>query len=226
LARVRAAGTTEIGGGTAQQRQLLRSILGGMRGNGITQIAIEPSKHTRLTLRMSATTPSGEAYWQEALVAAAFRDLAKVRVALKAGPSNGAPLAPTLVRPPRAKPGDVEAARSRFQSASKMIGAPLEALSVYEPDGIAVSAVLESDDPARFLVHKMPLFLAAIGNLWRDYDGVYIRLVDGSGATMWEDSTVVRMSEGSVGARDDLVACSPVGIWGPWTPTTPKCPAK
>jgi hypothetical protein len=222
-ARVPAAAATVVRGGTANQRKLLRSILDGMRGNGITQIAIEPSKRTRLTLRMTATAASGEAYWQEALVAAAFRHLSKVTVALKAGTSNGAPLAPTLVSPPRPKPGDVKAARRRFQAAAEKIGVPLEALTVYRPDGVAISAVLEADDPAAFLLHTMPRFLAAMGDPWRDYDGVYVRLVDASGATVWETSTVVRMSEGSIGAREDLAGCSPVSDWGP---TPPPCPAK
>ena len=223
LARVRAAGATAISGGTAEQRKVLRSILGGMKDTGITQIAIEPSDRAALTLRMSATTASGEAYWQEALVAAAFRDLSKVSVALKAGTSNGAPLAPELMRPPRAKAGDVKAARSRFQTAAKKVGRSLEALTVYRPDGVAVSAVLEADDPAAFLVHAMPRFLAAIGDPWRDYDGVYVRLVDAAGTTVWETATVVRMSEGSVGSREDLAGCGPV--WG-FGPTPPPCPAK
>jgi hypothetical protein len=94
---------------------------------------------------------------------------------------------------------------------------------VYRPDGVAVSAVLESDDPAGFLVHTMPRFLAAIGDPWQDYDGVYIRLADASGATVWETSTVVRMSEGSVGSREDLAGCSPVADFGP---TPRRCPAK
>jgi hypothetical protein len=223
LARVRAARATAISGGTAEQRNLLRSILDGMKGNGITQIAIEPSDRVRLTLRMSTTTASGEAFWQEALVAAAFRDLSKVSVALKAGSSNGAPLAPTLVTPPRAKAGDVQAAQSRFEAAARKVAVPLKALNVYRPDGVAVSAVLQARDPAAFLVHGMPRFLAGIGDPWRDYDGVYIRLVDATGATVWETSTVVRMSEGSVGSREDLAGCSPVANFGP---TPPPCPAK
>ena len=220
---VPAADATEIRGGTREQRKLLHSILAAMRGNGITQIAIEPSERAKLTLRMNATAASGEAYWQEALVAAAFRDLSKTTVALKAGSSNGAPLAPALVSPPRARPGDVKAARSRFDAAAEKLGVHLEALAAYRPDGVAVSAVLKAEDPAGFLLHAMPRFLTAIGDPWRDYDGVYIRLVDGSGATVWETSTVVRMSEGSVGSREDLAGCSPVAGFGS---TPPPCPAK
>jgi hypothetical protein len=42
----------------------------------------------------------------------------------------------------------------------------------------AVAATFESNGPASFLVRKMPAFLAAVRDRWRDYDGTYIGLID------------------------------------------------
>jgi hypothetical protein len=39
------------------------------------------------------------------------------------------------------------------------------------------------------LARRMPAFLAAIGDRWRDYDGTCIGLIDGSGASVWETSS-------------------------------------
>jgi hypothetical protein len=80
---------------------------------------------------------------------------------------------------------------------------------------VAVAATFESNEPASFVVRKMPTFLGALGDRWRDYDGTYIGLIDGSGATVWETSSARRISEGSVGSRQDLAACGPVQSWGP-----------
>jgi hypothetical protein len=181
----------------------------------------------RLALRMTATH-SLRTLWEESLVAAAFRDRmnaagSNVTVALVNGEGSGVIPPGPAVALAAAKPGEAEAARERFEKAAAKIAVTLDELTIYRPDGIAVAATLKSGDPAAFLVHQMPTFLAALGDRWRDYDGTYIRLVDDSGATVWETSSTGRISSGAVGSREDLAGCSPVANWGP---TPPPCPAK
>jgi hypothetical protein len=181
-----------------------------------------------ISLRMTATDHSMRSLWEESLVAGAFRDRAQaagnaVHVSLVNGEASGVvPPGPSTALA-RAEPGDAKAVRKRFENAAARIGVPLSALTIYQPDGVAVAATFESDQPASFLVKRMPGFLAAVGDRWRDYDGTYIRLVDGGGATVWETSSAGRISEGSVGSREDLAACGPVQGWGP---SPPPCSAK
>jgi hypothetical protein len=108
----------------------------------------------------------------------------------------------------------------------------VEDLTIYQPDGVAVAVTLKSDNPASFLTSQMPIFLAALGNRWDNFDGTYVSLVDANGQTVWETTTNGRLSEGSVGSSPDLAACNPVPNNGPTyglgtttTATTPSCPA-
>ncbi len=219
--------TTEIAGGTDVQRALLREIVDATRPTSIGRIELVPSSQEGLTLQIHTPERSLQTLWQGWLIAGAFRDRLKAAghpsgVSLRDGDSNGAALPPELGSPPPAKPRDVQSARRTFDAAAARSGSRLEELTIYQPDGVAVAATLRSEDPARFLLHRMPGFLAAVGDLWRDYDGVYIRLVDGSGETVWETSTVARAPVGSVGSREDLAGCSPIQNHGP---TPPPCPA-
>ena len=219
--------STEIAGGTAEQQSLLRAIVGNMRPTAITTIAIRPS-NSDVVLRMDAPDTSMRTLWEETLIAGAFRDRSKiagqpVAVALENGESSGiippGPMTPLL----SARPGDEEKTRRVLATTADKLGASLDELTIYRPSGIAVAVTLKTGDPATFLVHAAPRFLAAIGDLWRDYDGVYVRLVDGSGATVWETSTAGRTSTGAVGSRADLAGCSPIANWGP---TPAPCPVR
>ena len=87
---------------------------------------------------------------------------------------------------PTVETGDVEAARRRYEQAAASSGVSLDGLAIYEPDGIAIAATLKSHRPAFFLTHQMPRFLAALGDYWDRNDGAYIRLIDDTGATVWE----------------------------------------
>jgi hypothetical protein len=220
------AAATAIDGGTPARQALLRSIIDEMQPTTIDEIHIVGTGK-KIALRMAATH-SLRTIWEESLVAAALRDRmnaagSKVTVGLVNGDGGGVippgPAAPL----PAAKAGDIEAARERFKDAAAKIGVPLEELSIYQPDGVAVAATFTSSDPAAFLVHQMPTFLAALGDRWRDYDGTYIGLVDASGTTVWETSSTGRISSGAVGSRQDLSGCSPVVNWGR---TPPPCPVK
>jgi hypothetical protein len=219
---------TDIQGGTVGQRTLLHSIIRAMQPNAITKIEVT-SSGTQVTLRMKATDNSMETQWQESLVAAAFRDRAAaagnhVTVALDNGDQYGGIGLGPAKTPPAAKPGDTQAARKRFEHAAAKAGVRLDQLAIYRPDGVAVAATFKSSDPASFLVHQMPKFLAAIGYGWHGYDGVYVGLIDASGATVWQTSTAIRTSTGTVGWRQDLAGCSPVGNFGGFP--TPPCHVK
>jgi hypothetical protein len=216
-----------IEGGTAAQRRLLRSILRGMQTTTIERVVVSTTGRD-VSLRMTASDRSMRSLWEESLVAGAFRDLAQaggdaVKVSLVNGEASGViPPGPAKALS-KAKAGEAKAARERFESAAAKIGEPLSALTIDQPDGVAVAATFESNEPASFLVKKMPGFLAAVGDRWRDYDGTYIRLIDASGATVWETSTAGRISQGSVGSREDLAACGSVQNWGP---SPPPCSAE
>jgi hypothetical protein len=194
----------------------------------IEKIEIVSSRND-VALHITAPDTSMRTLWEESLVAAAFRDRANaagdnLTVSLFDGVRNGGRIPPGPKTPlPSAQSGDVVAVRQRVQDAAAKIGVSLEELTVNQPDGIAAAATLKSDDPASFLVHQMPTFLAALGDRWNDYDGTYVRLTDDSGQTVWETSTNGRISSGSVGSRQDLSGCSPVVHWGG---TPPPCPAK
>lgn len=221
---------TEVSGGTASQRALLRQVVAGMQPTVIEKTEITGSGND---VALHFTAPPDRwnlAIWQEGIVTGAFRDRASAAgdnldLSIFGGDANGATLnhhGPPTPLPP-AKPGDAAAARQLFEKAATVVGVSLDKLTIYQPDGIAVAATLKSDDPASFLVHQMRPFLDALGD-HSNLDGTYISLVDGSGKTVWENSWNERISSGSVGSRPDLAGCSPVSNWSGFT--TPACPAK
>lgn len=215
----KATGLTEISGGNPTEQALLRDIVAGMQPTVVEKIEITGGGHD---VALHFTAPHDRwnlSYWQETLIAAAFRDRANavddLTVSIFGGDANGVLLnnhGPATPLPP-AKPGDAEAARQKFENAAAKTGVSLKELTIYHPDGIAVAATLESDDPALFLVHRMRPFLDALGDR-SHLDGTYISLVDASGQTVWESSYNERIWEGSVGSRPDLEGCSPVSNWG------------
>jgi hypothetical protein len=214
---------TETTGGTPEEQRLLRSIVASMEPNAVTRIELVSSSRA-VTLRMEADS-SMRTLWQEALIAGAFRDRSSLagndlEVSLEDGESSGA-ITPGPSELPAARPGDTAKARQTFERTAQRSGANLDDLTIYRPDGVAVAVTLSTAHPASFLVEHMPGFLAGVGDRWHDYDGVYIRLVDGSGRTVWETSTAARTSAGAVGSLSELAGCSPIANWGP---TPPACP--
>ena len=232
LATSPTAATTEIVGGTESEQALMRKIIAGMQPTVIEKIEIVSSGND-VALHFTFTGRSMQAFWEDSLVAAAFRDRAQA-----AGDNlsisiydvmarGGASIPPGMATLPSAQPGDVAAARRFFEDAAAAAGVSLDSLTVYEPDGIAVAATFASSDPASFLVHQMPDFLAALGAHQNDFDGTYISLVDGNGHTVWGTYWNSRSPQGSVGSTPALVGCSPVANWGPPVGESPPppCPA-
>ena len=229
-AAAKATGLTAVSGGTASERALLRQVVAGMQPTVVEKIEITGGRND---VALHFTVPPDRwnlAIWQETLVAGAFRDRANaagddLTISIFGGDANGASLndhGPATPLP-AAKPGDAAAARRLFEDAAAKNGVSPDELTIYRPDGIAVAATFESDDPASFLVHQMRPFLDALGD-HSNLDGTYISLVDGSGQTVWETSSNDRISEGSVGSRRDLAGCSPVSNWSGFA--TPPCPVK
>ena len=223
-----AAATTEIVGGTESEQALMRKIVAGMQPTVIEKVEIV-SNGNDVALHFTFTGQSMQAYWEDSLVAAAFRDRvqaadATLSVSIYDGAANGASIPPDFPTLPSAQPGDAAAARRLFEGAAAQAGVSLDSLTVYQPDGIAVAATFASSDPAPFLVHQMADFLAALGAHRNDFDGTYISLVDGSGHTVWETYWNTLGSQGSVGSTPALAGCGPVTHgWGQVNP--PVCPA-
>jgi hypothetical protein len=217
---------TEISGGTKAERGVLRKVVAGVQPTAIDRVAITSSGPRTLDLHFTTNDKSSFTAWQESLVAAAFRDRLKVAgiddaVAINTGDEHG-PIAsgPSVTLPP-AKVGASLVARRTFRAAVKQVGARLIELRTYRPDGIAVAAKLTTDHPAAFLLHDAAPLLAAIGNRWADYDGVYLVLVDTAGRPVWATSTIARTSTGSIAVRKVLAGCAPFAGWGE---TAAACP--
>jgi hypothetical protein len=220
---------TAISGGTASQQALLREIVSAMHPTVIEKIEITGNGNNVALHFAAPSAKLSPAFWQEGIVAAAFRDRANAAgenliISIFGGDANGVllnshgPATPL----PSAQPGDAAATRQLFEKAAAKTGVSFDELGIHQPDGVAVVATFKSDAPASFLVHQMPTFIAALGD-HSNLDGTYISLVDGSGQTVWETSSDDRIGEGSVGSRPDLAGCSPVSNWGP---TPPPCPVK
>jgi hypothetical protein len=221
------AAATAVSGGTPSEQALLRAVVAAVQPTAISNVEIVGS-NTGVALHVTALDSSALTLWQESLVAAAFRDRAKssgdnLSVRLFDGMSNGAALPAGPANPlPSEQPSDTPVAKQIFENAAARAGVPLDELTIYQPDGVAVAATLKSDDPVSFLLHQMPVFLGALRSQVSRFDGTYISLVDDGGQTVWETSWNGRISEGSVGSRSDLAGCSPVANWGP---TPAPCPA-
>ena len=213
---------TAISGGTAEHRALLDEIVRAIGPTSIASIQVDESAGT-VTLDMRPHSSSLHTLWQSWLIATAFRDRAspEVEVDLVNGDSNGESMShsPAL---PRASAADADDARAVFEQAAHEAGVEFDDLSVTRPAGVAVAATLRSDDPASFLLHQMADLVAATSPHWNDYDGVYLRLEDGSGNVVWETATATRINTGAVGSRADVTGCGPISNHGP---TPPPCPA-
>jgi hypothetical protein len=216
------ATTTEITGGPKARRALLRSIIRATRPNTIVQVELESSPRS-VSLVTTTLDNSSVTGWQTGLIAAAFRDRLLARGREVAVELDGVELPGGPATLPAAGPRTVARARERFETAAAASGATLESLEIYRPYGVAVAATIATADPAAFLARGMPDFLREIGDPWEDYDGVDVRLVDANGAVVWEFATAGRTSTGSVGGREDLVNCGPVGDWDT---AGPPCPVQ
>jgi hypothetical protein len=226
------AATTEIAGGTESDQALMRTIVAGMQPTVIEKIEMVRSGDD-VALHFTFTARSSQALWEDWLVAAAFRDRSEaagehVSVSVYDGDAVGASPPPGQTVPPE-RPGDTAAGRRLFEAAASQAGVSFSSLTIYHPDGVAVAATFTSDDPASFLVHQMPAFLAALRPQDK-FDGTYISLVDGSGQTVWQAFWSFRSSQGGAGASTPaLAACSPVANWGPSElgvgQASPQCPA-
>jgi hypothetical protein len=216
---------TSIRGGAHADRSVLSSIVSKVRPNGIEQISLRSSKGT-LTLRMHASRASTRTLWQEWLIAGAFSDRAasaRKVVLMLANDQRGEVIQPGPRRASvSAGATAIEAARQRFAKAAAKVGVELEELTVHRPHGVAVAVSMTSPNAPEFLYREMPVFLAEVGDLWRDYDGVYIALTDDSGDIVWELAAAARASKGFVRSRRRIASCSPLASW---ESVAPPCPA-
>lgn len=221
------AATTEIVGGTESDQELMRTIVAGMQPTVIEKIEIVRTGND-VALHFTFTGASGQALWEDWLVADAFRDRARaagddVSVSIYDGDAFGAKPPPGLRVIPPGQPGDAAAARQLFEYAAAQADVSFGSLTIYQPDGAAVAATFTSNDPASFLVHQVPAFLNALGGNPGGLDGTYLSLLDGSGHTVWEAFWNNRSSQGGAGSIPALAGCNPVPNWGGLT--APPCPA-
>ena len=221
----------EIAGGSPAQQQLLRSILGRMPGNSLTKVAIVPQpfkdlsgeRHENGVALEFTALPGDEARsdWEESILSGAFRDLSVEKglppVFLLSGPQTG--YSPTLETA-----SEIEA---KILTAASDAGAKVIQLQIYQPSGVgaAPAVILQVDDPASFMEHRLPGFLDAIGNSWLVYEGSYVEIIDGDGAFAWEYGTSSLAGSGSTGSRPDLEGCNPIHHGWLTVQGPPPCPA-
>jgi hypothetical protein len=210
----------EIAGGTDVQRQLLADILARFPEVSLARVTIVPKIEGAETGVGLAIEGSGAdpmlSDWEGMLLAGAFRDLSALR-----GLPHVLGLPPRAPVAPQASAEAAAALTARVRAAAAAAGSDVDWLLIYRPEGLAPAVVLRASDPASFLAHRLPAFLEALGDRWRDYDGTFVEVVDAKGAFVWASATNPLTSHGSVGTRPDLLGCGPIGNL---FSTPPPCP--
>jgi hypothetical protein len=213
-------GEAEIVGGTAEQRDLLQTILSRMPDNSLTRVSIVPmTRMGEVGAALDIAVLPGDlprSDWERMLLSSAFRALSAERglTPVVGLPSQQAGYSPT---------GDTAAAiEAKIRAAAAATAAEVVQLQIYQPDGIAPAVILKVGDPGAFLEHRAQAFLNAIGNRWFDYEGTFIEVVDNDGGFVWSTGTNSLASETSVGTRPDLSGCNPISTHGLIPPPCPE----
>jgi hypothetical protein len=236
--------TTKIVGATPKQESVLREILAGLGETVIEEVRVAPAgkgwtpfKANSVVVRFkTAKTDENErAGWEAALVAEAFearsRALHLQPVAAYEALDDGIALdGPDEPDPDQRKPVTREEIESGIVSGAKESGAEIVTMRIVEPRHLAAAITLRVPDPASFLKHRLHTFLDAVPSAAdRQYDGLYVLVVDGSGQYVWVSAGTVgdTISGGAEGARPDLAGCYP----NPWYGSAdgkepPPCPVE
>ena len=227
---------TEIVGGSAEQRELLREILAGMGETRIEAIRIgkpdkgwKPFGENDVAL---AVTTAGQhdfrAEWEAWIVAGVFRDRSReqnlpgVVVLEVSDDASRIDPGPNSPRPPR---GDADAIAAEIRRAAADARASVKELALLRPDGIAPAVTLEVPDPAAFLKNRLASFLDATDPWPARSEGRYVEVVDEDGRWAFRAGNSTRLSMGGSGARRGLEGCDPIVHSRPHGYEPPPCPA-
>jgi hypothetical protein len=228
-AEIKRADSTQIDGGTPQQRAALRDVLAGIDPSEIEQVQIgRPGSRWRpfgprdakVVFVLGREQPT-LSRWKATLAAGAFRDrlfqLGLHRViaveirgwsASRLGPERARDDGPSGV--PAAGQGDAVALEARIREAAAAAGAEIVSLRLLAPLGVAPAVRIRVADPAGFLDGRARAFLRSFGQYWRNYDGLFVQGVDREGEIFWTFATSSRVPEQTERRRPDLVGCDPL----------------
>jgi hypothetical protein len=212
-----------VSGGTSEQGAIVRSIVAGLAPTEIEQVRIlapDPAgtplgidaAELRLTRRHNSRR-STRAYWEELLIAGAFRDRSAQEGLMKViafeGAEGGASLdlrgrEPTSPARPASSAEQMIIARLVAARAEGQ-GATVERLDIVAPYGPAVVLIVRVDDPAAFLENR---FRPMIEGWWVDsrFEGSYILVRGRDGGVVAEFAYSTRLTAASLYFRPDLGA--------------------
>ena len=208
-----------IGGGTVQERALLRRIVARLRPTQIRTLTVLPlaapwqGRPGDVELSVSLISgardnPLGE--WETWIVGGAFHDrssqLGLPRVRAVVGGAGGS-LEDNAPRP-MAPAAGLRAFRTRLLAAVRRSGARLAGLRTGQPDGYAAELWVQVTDPAAFLQHRLLRLEGAFAG--RAVDGVYLSVFETDGRELFNEGSSNRLSAGLTGMDDPLYqACAP-----------------
>ncbi|HVM16684.1 MAG TPA: hypothetical protein VM290_03805 [Gaiellaceae bacterium] len=211
-----------------------------MRSTSISRVEIEPARpewkpfeEGSVQIALAAGREDEQrAYWEELLVAGAFRDRSAEAnvppvVAVEAGrfgssrigPGDGIRLDPAATGAPTVREGIAD----ELAEAAAGHGAEIEEIEVLQPYGQAFAVTVRVDDPARFLLERFGEMLD--GFFWdQELDGGYVLVRDAGGDFVLEAFYATRISAGGHRVRPDLEGCNPIPHSRPALSQPPPCP--
>lgn len=242
------AAHTEIVGGTAAQRLLLRSVMRAFGPSEITRIAIRPAPlvrkatpgsvlivlHTLYGVDPKQVDQLGE--WEGWIIGSAFRDRSEQaglsRVFLEQTPEGMEQIGDRASARPYAGPS-VARVKDELRRAVRRSGARIVTLDVGQPLGPAALVRIQTTRaPAWFLARRLGAIITATADRF-SYDGLYMTVYDRSGQLIFSMANGSRMEIGADGvAIRRLVGCNPIDNMGaigyepPPCPVTPVAPAR
>jgi hypothetical protein len=232
--------SSAVEGGSARERDLLRTAAEGMEQTSLEEITIRPAATRRQTdggraMAITLTTIPAETsrrQWDEWIVAGAFsRRLlaADLPAQVDAQGSRGAFTARPRLQgkpDPQPLPRDKEdAVVKAIRDAAATAQAEVAALEVHRPYGVAIAVTLAPANPASFLKTRLRGFLQSLDRHRPQLEGVYVAVVDGEGTLALEWGSWTRNPAGVYWVRHDLANCSPIRqSEPPGTEPPPACP--
>jgi hypothetical protein len=234
--------STVVTGGPVRERNLLQTVLRGMKTTTLTRVAIRPVRGRRETDGGAAVPiafmaapggPSVRRQWDEWIVAGAFsrRLLAADLPAEVDGSSSegGFTARPKLAGQPDPRPlsrSQEAAVIKGIRTAARRSGGTVVRLEVHRPYGVAVALSLSAEDPATFLKEKLRPLIGSLGVQRQRLEGMYLAVLDERRRLALEWGAWTRNPAGSYWVRRDLANCSPIEqSEPPGAEKPPPCPA-
>jgi hypothetical protein len=234
--------TTRIVGATAKQETVLREILAGLAPTIIEEVRISPARKPEWTpfkpnsvvvsVKYSNSPENERGEWEAALLSEAFATRSRLLrlqpVAAYQTSTGGVALdGPREPKPDTRTPIGSEELSKTLTEAARASGAEIVDLRVLKPMNPAAAMTLRVQAPAFYLKHRLRKLMGSVPGSDRQYDGLYVRIVDSQGRFVWISAQTNgdSISGGAVGARKDLQGCDPTPMFGsPMGKEPPPCP--